>query len=64
MKPKNLLLVMVILSAIVLMGCSNPVTPPTVINISEIPIRRKCESLTTETEQYTGTIGWSSYYYK
>lgn len=67
MKTKALLPFMVALTAIVLLGCPNPVTPPTdtVINIAAIPgVTAPVTGATpvttiTETAQYTGTVSWS-----
>lgn len=67
MKIKALLPFMLALTAIVLLGCPTPITPPTdtMVNLSAIPgVTAPVTGATpvttiTETEQYTGTVTWS-----
>lgn len=67
MRKKALFPLMVALSAIVLVGCPNPVSPPTdtVINLSAIPgvtapvFGATPVTTITETTQYTGIVVWS-----
>ncbi len=66
MRKKVVFSIMVALTALVLLGCPNPVTPPdTVIDITAIagvtaPATGAMPVTTiTETAQYTGTVNWS-----
>jgi len=67
MKVKLLFSLMVALTAIVLLGCPIPVTPPTdtVINIAAIPgvtppaYGQTPVTAITETSQYIGTVAWN-----
>jgi len=67
MKTKALLPFMLALTAIVLLGCPTPITPPTdtMVNLSAIPgVTAPVAGATpvtaiTETDQYTGTVTWS-----
>jgi formylglycine-generating enzyme required for sulfatase activity len=68
MRKKALFPLMVALTTIVLLGCPNPVTPPTdtVINIVAIPgvtapvLGATPVTAITETAHYTGTITWNT----
>ena len=67
MKTKALLPFMLALTAIVLLGCPTPITPPTdtMVNLSAIPgVTAPVTGATpvttiTDTDQYTGTVTWS-----
>jgi len=67
MQTKVLLPIMVALTAIVLLGCTNPVTSTTdtVVNIAVIPgvaapvLGATPVTTITETAQYTGTVAWN-----
>ena len=68
MRKKALVSIMVTLTAIVLLGCPDPVNPTTdtVINIAAIPgVAAPAFGATpvttiTETDQYTGIVSWNS----